>query len=263
MDEVCCVKDGHSILSDVSFQVKKGEFISIIGANGSGKSMLVKVLAGLESYEGYAMIGNYTIHGRNMNEIRKQVAVILSDVDNYMFGETVIEELVVRLENLNKSKKYIDKRLKYIVNLFQLEDILYQDLRRISNSDYVKVSVAACLMMEVDVLIMDDCLHQLSVKDRKLVLEILRQKNREEKLTILMVTHDMENVMYTDRILVLDKGKIYKDGTIRKVLRNREVLRSLGVDVPFLVDLSLNLMEEEVINHIYLDMGKLVDDIWK
>lgn len=263
MDEVSCMKDEVMILKNLSFQVKRGEFISIVGANGSGKSTLVKVLAGLESYEGYATICDYSIHNRNINEIRKHIGVILSDMDNYMFGETVIEELVVRLENLNKSKKYIDERLKYIVNLFQIEDILYYDLRRISNSDYVKVSVAACLMMEPSILVMDDCLHQLSVKDRALVLGILKKLNQEDKLTILMVTHDMENVMYSDRILVLDKGSIYKDGTIRKVLRNRIELRNVGVDVPFLVDLSLNLMEEDVINHIYLDMGKLVDDIWK
>ena len=262
-DGVSYSKEGKIILNNLTFDVEKGNFISIVGANGSGKSTLVNILAGIIPYNGYIAVNGYYLHKRNMKDIRKIVSVIFDDINSLTVGEFVSDELSVGLNNLGVDELKISKKVIDIAKKFEIDNILNNGVFNISNSERVKMFLAAALVTKPSVLVMDDCLNQLSVSDRKLVLDVLKNYNKRDKLTIIMVTNDMEDTYVSDRIIVLDKGSIAMDGTPLNVFKQKDKLSSYGIKSPFLIDLSLRLIEKKVIDHVYVDMGKLVDDLWK
>lgn len=255
--------DDNLIIKNVSFDIGFNSFVSVVGPNGGGKSILIKTLAGLINYNGYININGYVLDEMNGDEIRSNMAVVLDDIDNQFMGETVFDDLIFNMENLRYSNKEIDKRVEYISELFGIKDILNNEIRYISNSDRQRVAIAASLVTNPSILLLDDCLHQLSVKDKKEVLEILKRYRKENKITIIMVTHNMDDVMYSDRVIVLNKGTIVSDGSVISVFKDRKLMEKNGLRIPFVIDLSLRLMNNGVLDHIYLNSGKLVRDLWK
>ncbi len=262
-DNVSYSVDGKNILNNLSFNIKKGEFVSIIGANGSGKSTLVNILAGLINYDGYIDINGICLNKANIYNVRKNVSIVLDDINNVNVCVSVSDEISVGLNNLGVNEFSISKKVVDIAKEFKIYEILNRDFDKISNSNKVKVFLASALITNPSVLILDDCLHQLSVKDRELVFNILKKYNKESKLTILMVTHNMNDTLYGDRVIVLDKGSVMFSGTPRSVFKNKEKLYDCGIELPFMIDFSLKLIDKDIISHVYLDMRKLVDDIWK
>ena len=262
-DGVSYALDGKIILNNLNFDIKRGSFVSLIGGMGSGKSTIVNILAGIIPYNGYIAINGFYLNKDNISDIRKCISVVLDDVNNLFVNEIVCDELSVGLNNLGVSSISISKKVIDIAKLFKIEDILNSSVYNITNSQRIKVFLASSLVTNPSVLIIDDCLHQLSVSDRKLVFDILKDYNKKKKLTIIMVTHNMEDVLFSDRILVLNKGKLVLDGTVLNVFKQKDKLYEYGIGVPFIIDLSIRLMKKNVINHVYLDMRKLVDDLWK
>lgn len=261
-DGVSYSVNGKAILKNLSFDIKKGEFISIVGANGSGKTTLVNILSGLYDYNGYIDICGYNLNKNNMIDIRKKVSIIFDDINNINVCESVSDEISVGLNNLGVDEFSISKRVVDIAKEFKIYDILNSNFSNISNSNKVKVFLASSLITNPDILIIDDCLHQLSVRDRELVFDILNKYKKNNKLTIVMVTHNMEDTLLGDKVIVLDKGELLFYGTPRSVFKNKEKMHSCGIEIPFMIDLSLRLMDKKIIDHVYLDMRKLVDDIW-
>ena len=262
-DGVSYAKDGKIILKNLTFDIKEGSIVSIVGANGSGKSTLINILAGITSYNGYIAINGYYLNKRNMKDIRNVTSVLFDDINNLPVGEFVSDELSIGLNNLGEDELKISKKVIDIAKKFKIDKILNNGVFNISNSERVKMFIASALITNPSVLIMDDCLHQLSVSDKKLVLDILKNYNKEKKLTIVMVTNNMDDTCISDRIIVLSKGSVVMDGTPLNVFKQRDKLLSYGVNVPFVIDLSLKLMDKKIVNHVYVDMGKLVDDLWK
>ncbi len=262
-DGVSFVIDGKVLLDNLSFDIKKGEFVSIIGGNGSGKTTFVNVLAGLTNYTGYIDINGYYLTEENINQIRRSISFVFDDINNVNVTECVSDEISVGLNNLGIDEFSISKRVVDIAKEFRIYNILNNDFSSISNSNKVKVFLAASLISNPDILVIDDCLHQLSVRDKELVFNILKRYNKEKKLTIIMVTHNMNDVLLSDRVIVLCKGKVVSSGTPQSLFKEKDKLNKCGVEVPFMIEFSLKLMDKDIIKHVYLDMGKLVDAIWK
>lgn len=262
-DGVSYAKEGKIILNNLTFDIEKGSIVNIVGASGSGKSTLINILAGITSYNGYIAINGYYLNRRNMKDIRSCASVLLDDINNLSVGEFVSDELSIGLNNLGEDELKISKKVIDIAKKFKIDKLLNNGVFNISNSERVKMFLASALITNPSVLIMDNCLHQLSVSDKKLVLDILKDYNKNKKLTIIMVTNDMEDTYISDRIIVLSKGNIVMDGTPLNVFKQKDKLLSYGVNIPFVIDLSLKLMDKEIVNHVYVDMRKLVDDLWK
>lgn len=262
-DGVSFVSNGKIILNDLTFAVERGSIVSIVGKNGSGKSTLINVMAGLLDYNGYIDINGYYLKKDNMLNIRRFVSVLFDDINNLPVGEFVSDELSIGLNNLGFDELKISKMVMDIAKKFKINNILNNSVFNISNSDRVKMFIASALVTSPNILIMDDCFHQLSVSDKELVFSILNDYNKNKKMTIIMVNSNMEDTCISDRVIVLDKGSIVMDGTPLSVFKNRDDLLSYGIKVPFVIDLSIKLMKKNIIDHVYIDMRKLVDDIWK
>lgn len=262
-DNVSYTVGNNILLRELNFSIEKGSFVSVIGNNGSGKSTLVKILAGLIDYNGYVNINGYCLDKNNIYDIRKNMGVILDDINGYFVFDNVYDVLAVGLENLGFNDNEIKIKIDNIVKLFGIEDIIDKDIYSLTNSERQIVKVASVISRDVQILVMDDCLNQLSVSDKRKVLGIIRDYKKKKKMTVIMVTHDMEDVLYSDRVMVLNKGLLVMDGSSVSVLKQVDKLNKFGIGSTFAVDLSSRLINRGIVNHVYLDMKRLVDRLWK
>ena len=162
LDDVSYAKNGKIILDKVSFEIEKGSFVSIVGSNGSGKSTLVKIFAGLINYSGYININGSVLERNTIREIKKNVGIVLSDMDNFLIGNTVGDEFAIALDNNGFDRDVSIKKIKDMVEEFNLHNIIEEDVRNLSNSDKEMVSILSVLITNPDIIILDDCMHQLS-----------------------------------------------------------------------------------------------------
>lgn len=251
------------IFKNLNLSIQTGEWISVLGPNGTGKSTLVKILLGLISYEGYINIDGYHLEKQYFPQIRRMMSAVLDDAQLHFLGETVRDDLAYTLENLEYSKTEIDKAILKMTSLFQLENILDKTCAQLNNSERQKVAIASSLIHMPKILILDEALHQLNIQDKKLVLNVLRYLNETEKLTVIMITHNIEDALLSDRIVILHKGKVYMEGKKEEVFKREETLRKIGIDIPFIVELSNDLILYDLIKKPYFDMEELVNDLWK
>lgn len=252
------------VFNNLDLNIEKGSFVSIIGPNGGGKSTLIKILTGLLlDYNGYINIDGYNLNKFYLKEIRRKIGVVFDNPDNHFVAETVIDDLAFSLENLQYSKEDITNSINEIVKIFKLENILYAEPRNLTNSEKQKVAIAGSLIFNPKILILDESLHQLTPSDKKEILGILKKYQKERNLTIIMITHNLENTLYSDRIVVLNEGKIYLDGTLEEVYSEKEKISKLKLNLPFMIKLSYRLQEEGIIEKIYTDPKVLMEDLWQ
>ncbi len=251
------------VFNNLTLNIEKGSFVSIIGPNGSGKSTLIKILTGLLKYDGYINVDGYNLNEFYLKEIRRKIGVVFDNPDNHFVSETVIDDLAFSLENLQYDKEDINTSIKQISKIFNIGNILDKEPRNLTNSQKQKVAIASSLIFNPKILILDEALHQLTPKDKKEVLRILKKYQKERNLTIIMITHNLENTLFSDRIITLVNGNIYLDGTVKEVYSNREKLSKLQLNLPFIIRLSYELQQENIVNEIYTDFDDLMEVLWK
>lgn len=268
MDNIIQIKDlnftyqDKVIFKNLNLNIKKNSFVSIIGPNGSGKSTLIRILSGLNSYDGYITINGHYLNKENIKIIRRTLGIVFDNPDNQFIGQTVIDDLAFNLENLSYSKEEINKEISYIAKLFKIEKILLSEPSNLNNSTKQKVAIASALIHKPKILMLDESLHQLDNKDKKIVFKALETYKKEHDLTIILITHNQEDTILSDRIIVIDKQKIILDGKVEEVYTKEKILHNLGIEIPFIIKLSINLKLYDLIDEIYLDKDKLVNKLW-
>ena len=261
IDKLCFRYKSKVVFNNLDLKIKKGSFVSIIGPNGSGKTTLIRILTGLIKYDGYINIDGYNLNSFYLKDIRRKIGVVFDNPDNHFVSETVIDDLAFSLENLQYDKEDITNAINEVSKIFKLENILYSEPRNLTNSEKQRVAIASSLIFNPKILILDEALHQLTPSDKKDVLEILKKYQKERNLTIIMITHNLENTLYSDRIVVLNNGNIYLDGSVKDVYSSNKI-NSLKLDLPFVIKLSNKLINEHIINKIYTNTIDLMEDLW-
>lgn len=253
--------DNNYIFKDFDLEVQPESFVCIIGNNGSGKSTLAKILIGLYQAYGYITIDGYLLNNFYLKKIRRTFSVCFDSADEHFIGETVKDDLAFTLENLEYSKEDIDNAIKSISKKFKLEDILEKSPEELNSSEKEKVMIASALIHNPKILLLDESIHKLNASDKKLVFKILKEYQKEQKLTIILITHNLEDTLYADRIIVLNKGKIILDETKEEIYKD-DKLEKLGFKLPFIIKLSHNLILYNLIDKIYFDEKELVGKLW-
>lgn len=261
IDKLCFRYKSKVVFNNLDLKIKKGSFVSIIGPNGSGKTTLIRILTGLIKYDGYINIDGYNLNSFYLKDIRRKIGVVFDNPDNHFVSETVIDDLAFSLENLQYDKEDITNAINEVSKIFKLENILYSEPRSLTNSEKQRVAIASSLIFNPKILILDEALHQLTPSDKKDVLEILKKYQKERNLTIIMITHNLENTLYSDRIVVLNNGNIYLDGSVKDVYSSNKI-NSLKLDLPFVIKLSNKLISEHIINKVYTNTIDLMEDLW-
>lgn len=249
------------LFKNFNLEIKKGSFTTIIGKNGSGKSTLAKILIGLYKSEGYITIDGYLLNDFYIKEIRRIFSVCFNDANAHLIGETVKDDLAFTLENLEYTKKEMTSSIEQITKKFKLEDILEKTVEDLTNSEKEKVMIASSLIHNPKILLLDESIHKLNTKDKKLVFKILKEYQKKYELTIILITHNLEDTLYSDNIIVLDKGKILIHDTKEKIYKD-DKLEKLGFELPFIVKLSHNLILYNLLDKVYFDEEEVMNKLW-
>lgn len=233
-DEEGNVEGITKAIDDVSLDVKQGDFIAILGHNGSGKSTLAKHLnAILYPSEGVVMIdGRDTQKEENVWDIRQTAGMVFQNPDNQIIGQVVEEDVGFGPENMGIETKKIWERVEESLKAVGMYEYRKSSPNKLSGGQKQRVSIAGVIAMHPKCIILDEPTAMLDPKGRKEVIRAARALNDVEKITIILITHYMEEVIYADKVYVMDKGRIAMEGTPREVFSRVDELKELRLDVP-------------------------------
>lgn len=235
--------DNIDVLSDVSFSINEGEYTSIIGHNGSGKSTIAKLLIGLlAAKEGSLKAFDLEYSKKTIREIRKHFGIVFQNPDNQFIGATVEDDIAFGLEN--KLVKHED--MQSIINEYAKKVNMLEYLKKepstLSGGQKQRVAIAGVLALEPDILILDEATAMLDPKGKREIREIISLLRKDNpKLSIISITHDIEEAFSGDHLIVLNKGKVLFDDTPENVLKHQDELLEIGLDIPFKVRLAQEL----------------------
>ena len=235
-------------IDGVSMEVHQGEFISILGHNGSGKSTLAKHINGIL----YPSDGDVFVKDMNTKEeaniwsIRQSAGMVFQNPDNQIIGTIVEEDVAFGPENLGVPTEEIWERVDKALKAVRMEAFREKSPNRLSGGQKQRVAIAGVLAMEPDCIILDEPTAMLDPKGRKGVIEAVKELNKEKGITILLITHYMDEVVDADRIFVMDKGKVVMNDRPEEIFKRVDELKSLGLEVPFATELAWQLRKEGV-----------------
>ena len=251
------------IFDSFSLSIEKGSWTTIAGPNGAGKTTLVKILAGLLKNYSNISVFNKPYNKKNAMSIKSEIGFVFDVPDNYFACETVLDELVFALENMVMNPKTMKKKVDEITKLLDLEDYLDHNPMELSGGEKQKVALACALIIEPRIIVLDEALCMVDINERNKLLNIIKEYNKRKRVTIISFTHNLEEAIYSDRLVILNKGKIVVDGAFPNVFNQERVMRKIGLEVPFMIELSQKLRVYNLLDKIDLDMDKVVSKLWK
>lgn len=221
-------------VNGVSFGVKKGEFLSVIGHNGSGKSTLARLLNGLlEADEGkITVLGMDVSQEGNAVEIRKRVGVVFQNPDNQMVASIVEDDIAFGPENIGVEREEIGRRIDWALNAVGMQDYRHSTPTRLSGGQKQRIAVAGVLAIKPEVLILDESTAMLDPKGRREVIEVVKKLNEEQGMTIILITHFMEEALLADRTIVMNRGEIALTGTPEEIFKSGDALETFNLSLP-------------------------------
>lgn len=238
----------HLAISDVSINIPSGTYMAIIGHTGSGKSTVLQHLnALLQPTDGTVIIGNREIRAnqkhKNLKEVRKKVGIVFQFPEHQLFEETVEKDIIFGPMNFGVSEAEAKKRAKLALRHVGLtEDILEKSPFDLSGGQMRRVAIAGVLAMEPEVIVLDEPTAGLDPRGRKEIMDMFYQLHQERNLSTILVTHSMEDAAkYADRIVIMQKGRVVKEGTPKEIFSASDELLKMGLDVPEVIRFQLKL----------------------
>ena len=237
-----CYSEGSALstvaLNDVSFRIEDGEFVGIIGHTGSGKSTLVQHLNGLlRPSSGQVLIDGEDLNGERVNRraLRQKIGLVFQYPEYQLFEETVAKDIAFGPKNQGLSPEKIAERVRYAMECVHLDYSKYAERSpfELSGGQMRRVAIAGVLAMRPAVLILDEPTAGLDPRGRDRILSMLEELHSREKVTILMVSHSMDDMArLADRLIVMSEGRVVADGTPRDIFTREEMMTSIGLDIP-------------------------------
>ncbi|MBQ1288156.1 MAG: energy-coupling factor transporter ATPase [Erysipelotrichaceae bacterium] len=222
-------------VNDVSFDVEQGSYVTVIGHNGSGKSTLAKLIAGLLPVkEGKILIDGKEVNEENISSMRTRLGIVFQNPDNQFIGSTVRDDIAFGLENKLVKSEDMDAIIDEYAKKVGLEAFLNYEPQNLSGGQKQRVAIAGILAMKPDIIIFDEATSMLDPKGKKEIKKLMYDLASGDDITIISITHDIEEVLQSDDCVVLNKGKLFMHDKPEEVFRNPEKLRQIELDVPFI-----------------------------
>ncbi|MBR3227574.1 MAG: energy-coupling factor transporter ATPase [Erysipelotrichaceae bacterium] len=250
-------------LDDVSFNIEKGTYTTIIGHNGSGKSTLAKLLAGLlEATKGEIRIDGLVVNADNIYDIRRKLGIVFQNPDNQFIGSTVRDDIAFGLENRQVPQKDMDPIINEYAAEVGLQEFLDKEPTALSGGQKQRVAIAGVMAMKPEILIFDEATSMLDPKGKADIKRLISELYESGHFTIISITHDIEEVLHGSDCLVLNKGHIYMHDTPANVFKRAEDLRKIGLDIPF------NLKVKEALHKYGIkvksdDLKGMAEELWR
>ncbi len=248
------------VFNDFNVKIKKSKVTAIIGPNGSGKSTLIKLILGLLKGEGSIIVDGVSLKD-NIREVRKNTGVVFSNPDNQFVAETVMDDIAFTLENMNFEKSLIKNKVLEVADYIGINDILDKNPHELSGGQKQLVAFASALVHDPKLLIFDEAFTMID-KIYKDKLFSLIKRLKKKGMSIIFVTHDIEDTLISDEIIVLNKGQVLLADKKEKIYKKEMELQELGFELPFMVEISNRLIFYDLIDKVHFDMEKLVDKLW-
>ena len=227
--------DSTKAVDDVSFSVRKGDYVTIIGHNGSGKSTLAKLIAGLLPVkEGSITVDSLEVNEENIPQIRKRLGIVFQNPDNQFIGSTVRDDIAFGLENKQVPSDEMEAIVEEYAKKVGLTEYLNYEPQNLSGGQKQRVAIAGILAISPDIIIFDEATSMLDPKGKKEIKQLMYDLAGGDDITIISITHDIEEVLQSDDCVVLSKGKLFMHDVPEKVFANAEKLRQIDLDVPFI-----------------------------
>ncbi|HFZ6542998.1 TPA: energy-coupling factor ABC transporter ATP-binding protein [Streptococcus agalactiae] len=255
----------HYQLENVSFHVKQGEWLSIIGHNGSGKSTTVRLIDGLlEAESGQIIIDGQELTEDNVWELRHKIGMVFQNPDNQFVGATVEDDVAFGLENKGIPLKDMKERVDQALDLVGMSEFKMREPARLSGGQKQRVAIAGAVAMRPQVIILDEATSMLDPEGRLELIRTIRAIRQKYNLTVISITHDLDEVALSDRVIVMKNGKVESTSTPKALFGRGNRLISLGLDVPF----TSRLMAELAANGLdigteYLTEKELEEQLWE
>lgn len=246
----------------VSFSVQEGMYVTIVGHNGSGKSTVAKLLAGLEP----AKSGTITIDGleltmKNLIEIRKRIGIVFQNPDNQFIGSTVRDDIAFGLENHCVDQKDMDPIIHAFSEKVGMKEFLEKEPARLSGGQKQRVAIAGVLAMKPKILIFDEATSMLDPQGKAEIKKVITDIHKESGLTILSITHDIDEVIHSDQVLAMADGELVSQGTPEELFSDKRNLAKIRLDLPFGLKLSRELRKRSVPVGESLDLAPVVEEL--
>ena len=250
-------------LNDVSFQVKKGEWLSIVGHNGSGKSTTVRLIDGLlEAESGDIIISGDKLTAENVWEKRRQIGMVFQNPDNQFVGATVEDDVAFGLENQGLDYDLMVERVQQALELVGMQDFKEREPARLSGGQKQRVAVAGVVALRQDIIILDEATSMLDPEGRLDLIQTVKKIKDSNQLTVISITHDLDEIALSDRVLVMKEGQVESTATPRELF-SREDLEELGLDQPFVNQVKAALRQSGLsLPDSYLTEKELQDQLW-
>ncbi len=257
--------ESNYAVKDVTFSVKKGEWLALVGHNGSGKSTLARLLNGLLFPEkGLIKIGHYVLSEKTIWDIRRQVGMVFQNPDNQFVGATVQDDVAFGLENHGVPHDDMVERVSEALREVGMQEYKEQEPARLSGGQKQRVAIAGVLALKPDVIILDEATSMLDPRGRAEVMETIRRLREKEDITVISITHDLDEVLYADKVIVMNNGEHFKEGTPKEIFKNTDEMKKIGLGVPFIVELEGQLEKQGIpIGEPVLSEGELLNLLWE
>ena len=224
----------NKAVDGVSFDIEAGSYTTVIGHNGSGKSTLAKLIAVLlELKEGEIIINGLKVNEENIYEIRKDLGIVFQNPDNQFIGSTVRDDIAFGLENKQVESADMEGIIREYAEKVGLTEYLDYEPQNLSGGQKQRVAIAGILAMKPDIIIFDEATSMLDPKGKKEIKKLMYDLAGDDTITIISITHDIEEVLQSDDCIVLNKGRLFMHDKPQKVFADAEKLRKIDLDVPF------------------------------
>ena len=254
----------HYDVNHISFHVKHGEWLSIVGHNGSGKSTTVRLIDGLlEAESGEIWIDGKLLTSENVWEMRRKIGMVFQNPDNQFVGATVEDDVAFGLENQGPPLDQMKKRVAESLALVGMEEFSKKEPARLSGGQKQRVAIAGVVALRPDILILDESTSMLDPEGRLELIKIVQEIRKDHKMTVISITHDLEEVALSDRVLVMKKGAIESTSSPRELF-SRPDLDQIGLDQPFVNQLRQSLIDGGLnLPNSYITEEELEEALWE
>ena len=257
-------KSEDYILKDVSFHVKQGEWLSIVGHNGSGKSTTVRLIDGLvEAESGDIIISGDKLTADNVWEKRRQIGMVFQNPDNQFVGATVEDDVAFGLENQGMDYPMMVKRVHEALELVGMQNFKEREPARLSGGQKQRVAIAGVVALQPDIIILDEATSMLDPEGRLELIRTVKDIKDKNQLTVISITHDLDEISLSDRVLVMKNGQV-ESTAIPRELFSRPDLEDLGLDQPFVNQVKAAMIQTGLtLPETYLTEKELQEQLWE
>ena len=257
-------KSEDYILKDVSFHVKQGEWLSIVGHNGSGKSTTVRLIDGLlEAESGDIIISGDKLTADNVWEKRRQIGMVFQNPDNQFVGATVEDDVAFGLENQGMDYPMMVKRVHEALELVGMQNFKEREPARLSGGQKQRVAIAGVVALQPDIIILDEATSMLDPEGRLELIRTVKKIKDKNHLTVISITHDLDEISLSDRVLLMKNGQVESTATPRELF-SRPDLEDLGLDQPFVNQVKAAMIQTGLtLPETYLTEKELQEQLWE